>query len=1741
MKKNIYVFLIILIALLLGIFLVYNVFKIQQNNKKTFVDSGYILESSGKNAESKVVERYYFSANQQYKEKYINKVEFQDTNGDKRKVNNQNFIHYTDGSISSLVNGTLIDLNTIEQEPIYYYNINKNNVLQKEDGYYKIMNLDSELTFTNVLWKISENKYLIASDQINLVFDDNTQKNIKGYVEIEYEDDQVVKIYNQELTYRTISSKVVLNMPNGVKLDLSNKVVSKENKNVLSFHNMVIDSNDNVTIVDLDKMNEEIQKANEDQESKDNNTNQNSNTVLGNNSSQGNIISDDSNGDTAEKINQPIYQIKDFIATSTGIKLSIGIEDKDSLLSKETYLKIMRKDNLKTVYEHVESLGIYNFDLEVSTLEPNTEYILDVESEYTVDNSKYNKNFIYKTFTTSTLGIDIIKDLFTADSLKFNVEVDKDSKVKQAEFVLVNDKDEVLQTKLFKVSDTDQKEDSLEFLGLNSNTSYKIKITNILCEDQIIANIDSLTKTFVTLKAKPEISGANFEIDKRNSLFYLNLDNHKDIDNGIKEYIYEIYDTRTENNLDTPIQTISTTTPEKVNLAIDDIKIFRNVGYVFKVVVLFDDNEKTCEYESEYSPVMKMDGIQFPTLRFEESNVTFESIKGNIIIEDSGNAIDLNQDTVFNIIYTDSVGITKSFTSQGSLTIPIDINNLRANETYKFSVYGKIDLKDGNNPIEQCYIGGIIVKTGLPKNMVASFESLTSTVKDTFAVNFMLKNEVAGQGTLEPQTLTAMEFSIYPGQVVDGSLPTSSPIKSIKLVDNNTKPYESDLKTAVYDNNVTINPEFFGLKNQDFRNEYYTITVTGAYDYTDYKNPLPILNNVYTVKTNGVIPDLPLDPNNALDVSVIRNRDAAVVDSNLQPETIVGYNVMSLYDNIDMYARKITYKAYDSITNVMVDSKEYQIAEDGIIPSARFNVLNGTPFNIVDTDGLRRGNMYYFTYEVELDLNRDGSAETKYPYVYNNKEVILRSKNQATPKQAPEFLIYPKISTANTITYKYKNADVDNAIENNNMLEAKIDNITVDRQAINMQEYEKFSELTFNKLYKGNLTVNMTKRLLKYNDIEKEILINEYFEGLSSLGDISYTIELESNKVIILFKDLSGQLDNVAAARVEFLASDGELVVRDFQEINNNMIVINLNDISSLLKKDLTVNVYAYYDSGIEGYETDASKFVAYQKKYVAGEEKYFYMLNSSGNLVETPTLSKNIYSSIRSDTNLALTGVMDNSLKGNITLNYSRNGFMYQGNVILQKQIDEYKLFCSGSNNIRFDLIIPGISLKDANDEWEIQTEISSVTFKADIIKDVVPRIEGDLIYIDIYKTDENGKNPIFIRTESRLISEFASEITIANLDPKTYYYMKFKTNVIQDDNSISEKELYDIDYQVIGKNYYFSTLADVGISNINVSYNPISYNEKYINISYNLEKITGYQKIEYKIYKYNTSTLKYELFDDQITDDLLIKSAMLKKIQINPGSIYKFGEKYKVDIIPIAEITTLTGEKKELELGTKSKEFVLPTLREPNVAIKALRNEVTKSVDFKVTIYDIDKIIQDDKYTITILDENFNDITPEICKKSYDVNLINNNITLTGFDATKRYTFVVYLKLDYDNDKLNLYNYEKKYVLNPINEYGILIGDIQAVKDPNVSNNIDLIFKDSYKLTSINQVRYSIYNINGYVKTGIKDFIPTMVGKDDEVYYSFKIDEPLNNYGKYFIELQFLVNNQVVETDTLEYIYLQ
>lgn len=1768
MKK--YVVVMIGIGFLLGSIIIYNIFQIQSKNTKFFNESGYVLQSK---SEQKVqeVERYYFSANESYQNKYNQKVLFEDTNGEKIVIDKNNFLHYTNGSISALTKGVIMDLAQIESDPILYYTIQENMTLRKNGDKYSIKHLNEQLEFTNFIWKIEDKKYLICGSPVTIHFPNGETKEINGYIELEYSDNEVVKIYNQEVTYQTVSSNLYLTLPDGIKINISNKIVSKNHENKMSLENMIINADDNVEIVDLEEEKykekteenevEENKTEEQNQTNKANNTsnennsgngqgnhqqneagigngnNQNANgtiegttngSVLGGNGNQIGTGEEEGNETVVEETPQviaPVFKVEELEVDSISLQAKITIQDDNSTLVGNPLVKILKNDTAKTVYEKEESSGVFSLDVSVSSLVPDTEYTLVVQDTYQVEEAEYTKNFVYKVFRTKSAGIDFEKDYATNYALAFRIKIEEDSKVKGAEMVLMNQNGEIEQTRKIDSTQTE----TIEFIGLNSNTNYTVGIINVLYDGEVITNGFQMHKTFQTLKEKPEISGTEFEIDKRTGQFKIGLQNIVDPDNGIKTCRYEIYDTRVENEETKPVLTIETNKNEQATIPVDGNKILRGVPYVFKLVATFYDNEKEIEYESEYSDVMKMDGVEFPTVRFEEKKITFERIEGILVIEDDSNTIDLSDQNVFTVTYTDSVGVTNSFTSSGSLKIPVSIYGLRANETYKFSIYGTVNLQDGNDPIQQCYIGGAIVKTKIPQNLKAIFAEESDDVKNTFNVEFQLQNDTETIGTLEADTLSGMTFSIYAGQSAQGS-----PIKTKRVVDSDIAPYTSVLKEEYYDKSVTLTPEFFGATNRDFRDKYYTITVANAYDYTSYQNKIPIVSNVYVVETNGYRPDLPTDTENALEVVEIRNRDKNQREE-LDASILVGYRVTAKYNNSDLYARKIIYKAYDANTNELIETKEVEVGENGVIPQVEFELGDGTPSNIKDTDQLRRGNRYYFTYEALLDLNSDGIGETIYPY--EEEDIVLKSRIVAPIKQEAKIEMYPSTSTGNTITYKYKASDIDHALQNNQMI-ASIGNNIRDTKTFETQTTGEYQEITFENLIPGNISLNITQILNKNEFASKKQMTEFYFEGNVTLDDVQYNVFLEANKVIITLLNIEDKLNRVASVSVEFVGEDKTLE-KEFLYPENNMIVVNLNELAEFINQSVTVNVYAHYDTGRIGFDME-SEYKLLQKAYKLGEDKYYYTLNKEKNLGLTPTAAQNMYKINRTGTTLKIIDPTNPNNNADIQLIQISGGLAYEYDLIQQKEVKKEALKTDGTNVISFDMIIPGIRLMNEAGELNITSELDRVEFKAAIIKQSFVNLKDDLIYIELYQTDENGNQEELVKTETRTVKDFDENITINGLEPKNYYFIKFKTNIVLRDGTIEEKYLYDMDYQVLGKNYYFSTLANVGITDVKVVYNPVRYNSKTIDITYQLDRIFGYQKIVYTIQKWKEETQEYETIIPYL-QDTLFKKQMLKQIESNPGSVFEFGNKYKIMIKPIAQIQNEDGTQRELELGTVEHEFKLKELKKPLIGINATR-PTNDDINFRITIYDEDRTVENDEYTLKVFNHRQEEITPEeYANKKFSTDLLNNIIKLEGIDPTKEYSIEIITLVDYDNDGENLVEVKKIYTMLPVNSSGISLGNITTSNNKIQKSKIDLVFNNSYKLTEIDQIRYSIYNINGYSISGTQDFIPTETVLDGESIYTFTIDKSLREAGRYYMEIQFLKDGEIVETHSLEHTYLE
>lgn len=220
---------------------------------ETFIKDGYALYIG--NEKNTKAETYSFTKGTSYKEKTSNKsVVFESTDGN-AKVNNETIIHYADKSIGVLKKVVGLDLNTIDKNIIVYYNIyKKTNITSNNDGYnIKLANNDS-VQFKNLLIRVSDNKFMLTGKNIRLVLTNEEIVDFGDYVEFEYYNGNVVKIYSNEKYYQTISSDATI-LVDDIKIDLKSATVYKANKRYISLTNLVINNDSNI-----DTLEEETKK-----------------------------------------------------------------------------------------------------------------------------------------------------------------------------------------------------------------------------------------------------------------------------------------------------------------------------------------------------------------------------------------------------------------------------------------------------------------------------------------------------------------------------------------------------------------------------------------------------------------------------------------------------------------------------------------------------------------------------------------------------------------------------------------------------------------------------------------------------------------------------------------------------------------------------------------------------------------------------------------------------------------------------------------------------------------------------------------------------------------------------------------------------------------------------------------------------------------------------------------------------------------------------------------------------------------------------------------------------------------------------------------------------------------------------------------------------------------------------------------------------------------------------------------
>ena len=1755
MKKNgkiiFGLFLVItVIATIFGGVLVYNSLN---TDIYQFSKDGYALSFNGEKNTKAVAYSFKNGTEYQFK-KNSNTINFKVAE-EKVRLDENTVIHYSDDSLGVLKKVVGIDLSTVDRKIIFYYNIYKDTkITASNEGYGIKLANEQEVTFKNLLMRISDTKFILTGKNVRLVLSAEEIIDFGEYVEFEYMDGNVVKIYNQDKYYQTISSESTL-LVDDIKIKLSEAIISKGSKDYISLTNLVIDNDGNIDALEEEIYKEQLSVNEGDVELPSIEVPDTSTEEENSKPEDSGTAGDDEQTEEVEdpdKIKKtPDFKIVELLVTSLKLDARVEISDPDNLITSDTKVTVVENKTGKVVYEEIGPMGDAQIYLSTADLKPDTEYTIYAQATYVMDGTEIERIFVSKIFRTEDLGVSFETSYLTTNSI--SVEITKEVYSKVQSFVLELYDSEGRNVNYYTISLSDSGRQEVKFEGLRSNTTYSVKMTEILCQGVIVDEGFAQSKNVTTLKSKPSIGDLTYEIDKRQSLFNLNVEALEDHDYGIQKYRYEIYDARDEVVGTPPVLTISTTDLATQSIKVDDIKIHRGIPYTYVLVAEFYDNEKTVEYSKELGTTMTLDGVQFPTVRWdtESSYVTWEQINGTIIIDDPSNAI---VSTEYQIVYRNSIDVytsTKITADSATGNIPININGLRANETYTFQVYATINLQDGNDTESSVYIGSVYVQTKKPQSLRASFTP-TNDYSNAFSFEFMLSSLEEQDASLEASTLSEITFTVYKGATVEGAKQVYK-----RVVDYNELPYESTLKLNYFDDSTIIDPEFFNTKNTDYYEDVYTLEVSQAYDYTDYKNEIPIENNTYSFKLSSYLPEIPEDVNDAAIVNTITNNVAESFEiprnKELNGNITVAYGLLPKYNNETKTAKYIKWKAYvlnhqtKEYEEVPGFEKTVNFDSNGDLDYVIYELSNGTSQDVVDKDQLRRGNTYYFTYNIYLDINNDGTIDNVYPESVD-PTVTLRSKELTPLKQQATIDMYPSSSEETSYTWNYKIKDIDNALEENKLYSfTEGSTQPTSAPAISTNE-DYYSKTTFTGLTGGKvIQIKKQERLYKQGEAEYTLLNQQYFYKLNNTLNLEYAVKAETNKVVISIKNYQANMDvinTISAVDVVVYPKDEELreslgtTTIAGLKLDNDTISLDYFALSKYQSVEIVVDLVAYYDSGRMGFDLE-SKYVALQKVSTQPANNYYIYDVDSKKIYQNTIITNSIYSKtldIEAE-NLRLTTPAGNKVDFAITVDST--GIMYDDTNIVLKELATKKLN-SSNKEVIFDGIIPGISLLNSSKRIDITALLDSALITAKLVTLPSIKIEADTIYIELYETDENGTNAKFVETVAKHVDVFSTPFTIDGLTPNKNYYIKFYANIYDNQLGKYEKQyLYDIDQLTTGCTYNFYTLAEVKVSNINVQLIENSYTDKKLQLTYNLDVVYGYDRIEYKIQKKTSSG--YVDTDIKFPTSTAFFTGMNLSISASPGLLkdLTYGGEYKIIITPIGSYTDADGETQEMVLGTVSQNFTIEYCQQPYVGVTMGKD--ASSIYFRVSISDPDYIIYNGTYDVKLLNENYEVITT-ITDQS--INVKNKRFTFSNLNYNlvdgEKYYFIVTLKLDNENRAANLTNKTTEKSITFGDELNI--GTVTTAQNANDSFAIDIIFQDSYKLNTVDTIQYTISNADtGFYYSNKAIFNIRYDSAKDLYYYTITITDTENyiDNNMYIIGINFYEGNRLVGQEEITYYY--
>ena len=699
-KKMRLITIVLIVAIGLGVVAVLGGKIFTDASTTTFSKEGSVVIANAQ-AESNT---YSFVSGTKYSKKFNGNYKFKDSQGKEVELEKENFLFYKDSTYASLTKGVALNTDDLQENKyVNYYSIPELLEVEQTSKGYMIKANEDTLQFSEMIWKISDDKYMLLGSNIQAKFSDDDIREVKGFVEFNYIDDGVVQIVTQDNVWQTVSKDAQLVTGNGTSVHLVDQYVEHNGYKML-LSKMVIDSDANIELSPLETKKSEIPDFNVNSTSGDdgssgnngNNGNSGNKATNGYSGVNGNLGNDGDDGTDADDGNDgedgtdsttqstfttqiPTVQITDWDVSATGFSGVYVVKDQNDMMDGNLTLKLYEQGTGREI-DCIDNNGLSNdfgstADIDVKfkngdTLKPDTEYQLSISGSYKMDGVAASREFVVKTFYTDSLGVIIEKD--SAETDKLGIKVSK--KDYAAGDISVNlyllNPDQA--AKDFNPNDSsyavrpytfgkDEKSKVLEFskeelIKLIQNSANDAKVSNTVYTARIVVSmkvngqeqkyISQQVLKLMTLKKAPEV-GVPSAISNRSSWgFELYGGTIKDEDNAITSYVYKIY-RKLDDGTSKWVRDINVDPAKSKSatmLYIDGQTIRAGEVYYLQVVTKYNDNEKDVEVTSPISNTFTLVGSQLPAVSFNYNGYKQDTsaIQGTLHVSANGSKINLS-------------------------------------------------------------------------------------------------------------------------------------------------------------------------------------------------------------------------------------------------------------------------------------------------------------------------------------------------------------------------------------------------------------------------------------------------------------------------------------------------------------------------------------------------------------------------------------------------------------------------------------------------------------------------------------------------------------------------------------------------------------------------------------------------------------------------------------------------------------------------------------------------------------------------------------------------------------------------------------------------------------------------------------------------------------------------------------------------------------------------------------------